>query len=95
LFVVIGYLELKYPHAYEVLNINNELYIRNKINGDLEVLALLTMDDFNILQKRADGEYYLTASATLFTVCGQLDERIGYSIRKFRAKMKKERLCIR
>nr|YP_008965367.1 hypothetical protein [Rhynchosporium commune]AHC02344.1 hypothetical protein [Rhynchosporium commune] len=90
LFQVVGYLEFKYPDAYISIYINNELHIVNKINGEvyslnsqrpLDVLALLTMDDFSILQIRPDGEYYLTASATLFPIGWALNERIGYSIR--------------
>lgn len=91
MYYVVFYLLEKYPFVYSKKYVNNSWHIYSEItkklysmdtSRPLEVLALLTMEDFTIVQKGKDGIYYITASATFFPVGWKLDQRIGFYISK-------------
>lgn len=95
--MTVSFLSTRFPQHFTITRTVNGSYIHNGLVGEtypigaqcqnpLEVAALLSMEDFNILMKNPDtGEYHLQASATLFPAGWKLQERIGGSMARLHA----------
>ncbi|KAK2762113.1 hypothetical protein FQN54_001120 [Arachnomyces sp. PD_36] len=91
--VVTKFLCERYPQMFEKIRTFSGSAIHNKETGEtfklgsskeemepLEIAVRLAMEDINVLLPNDDGEYCLSASASLFPVGWAVHERIGWTI---------------